>query len=128
MSIAIRFVGGPADGRSLQVSGDEPPWMYRIPLEPSLADFVTAPLEYRPLQVAEYEPVLADGWPSRADDGAYLYRHRAARLTPEERLALEQRRREAQAAAEARKARLDSAWREVLKERPDFPEDWRDAF
>lgn len=128
MSNEIRFVGGPADGRTITASGDEPPWLYRIPLPTSIADLLAAPLEVGPIPVAEYEPVLSDGWPSRAGDGAYLYRHRAAPVPPEERARLEQARREARAAEAARAAELDETWREIREQRPHFPADWRDLF
>lgn len=128
MSIEIRFVGGPADGRTFAIPDETPPWLYFIPLAPSLADLLSSSLEPSPIQKAEYEPRLERGRPYRADDGAYLYDHRTMPLTPEQRTALAEGRREAEAAEERRAAELDAAWREVRKERPDFPEDWRDAF
>lgn len=102
--------------------------LYHIPLVPSIADLMTSPLEPSPTQTADYEPRLEGGRPCRADDGAYLYRHRAVPLTPQERTALTEARREARAAEARRAADTDVAWREVRKERPDFPEDWRDLF
>ncbi|MEV0220930.1 hypothetical protein [Streptomyces sp. NPDC050704] len=128
MSIEIRFVGGPADGRTLTIPADEPPWRYFIPLVPSLADLMADPFEPSPTQQAEYEPQFDGGRFRVADDGAYLYRHRAAPLTPEERDALARGRAEVRAAEERRAAELDASWREIRKERPDYPEDWRDAF
>ncbi|MGW2048514.1 hypothetical protein ACWCPF_25530 [Streptomyces sp. NPDC001858] len=128
MSITIRLVGGPADGRTLPVSDDEPPWRYLIPLPTSVADLLSTSLEPDPIPAAEYEPILSGGWPSRADDGAYLYQHRVPPVTPEQRQALERSQREAQAAEEARAAETDAAWQEIRRERPHYPEDWRDLF
>lgn len=128
MSITIRFVGGPADGRTLGIPDASPPPLYLIPLAPSLADLLSASLEPGPIQKAEYEPQFEGGLFRVADDGAYLYRHRVAQLTPEERAALAESRREARAAEERRAAELDEAWREIRKVRPDFPEDRRDLF
>jgi hypothetical protein len=132
MSITIRFVGGPADGRAIPVSGDQPPPIYLIPMPPSLPEYLADLGELAPaaltIPVAEYEPIHSSGWPSRADDGAYLYRHRAAPVTPEARHALEESRRKAQAAEERRAAELDEAWQEIRRERPHFPPDWRDLF
>lgn len=128
MSIEIRFVGGPADGRTYAIPDATPPLRYFIPLAPSVADLLTASLDPSPTQKAEYEPQLEAGRPRRADDGAYLYRHRAAPLTSEQRAALAEGRREARAAEERRAAEMDEAWREVRKERPDYPEDWRGLF
>jgi hypothetical protein len=79
-------------------------------------------------QAAEYEPLREDGWARRADDGAYLYRHRPAPVSPEERRALEQAREEARLAEERRSAELREAWEEIRKERPGYPGDWRDLF
>jgi hypothetical protein len=128
VSIEIRLVGGPADGRTYAVSGETPPLLYFIPIEPSLADMLSSSLEPSPIQKAEYEPQFEDGLFRVADDDAYLYRHRAAPLTPEQRAALDEGRREARAAEEQRKAEMDEGWREIRKERPGFPEDWRDLF
>ncbi|TFI30191.1 hypothetical protein [Streptomyces sp. 4R-3d] len=89
MSITIRFVGGPADGRSYVIPDTEPPLLYQIPMLPPLAEYLAAPLdEPAPIAKADYEPLLDNGWPSRADDGAYLYRHRPGRVTPEDRRSL----------------------------------------
>lgn len=128
MSITIRFVGGPADGRTLEIPDASPPPLYFIPLAPSLADLLSVSLEPSPIQKAEYEPQFEGGLFRVADDGAYLYRHRVAPLTPEERDALARGRAEVRAAEERRSAELDEAWREIRKERPDFPEDRRDLF
>ncbi|MFJ4356943.1 hypothetical protein ACIP25_11800 [Streptomyces massasporeus] len=128
MSIEIRFVGGPADGRTYAIPDDAPPPLYLIPLAPSPGELFASSLEPSPIQKAEYEPLWQDGWLRRADDGAYLYQHRAAPPTPEERETLEQARREARAADERRDAETDEAWREIRKERPGFPADWRDLF
>lgn len=128
MGIQIRFVGGPADGRAMAIPDETPPWLYFIPLVPSLADLLSSPLEPSPIQKAEYEPRLECGRPCRVADGAYLYQHRVAPLAKEQRTALAEERREARAVEERRATGLDAAWREVRKERPHFPEDWRDAF
>lgn len=128
MSIEIRFVGGPADGRTLTVPDDVPPFRYLIPLAPSIADLVADPLDFSPIRTAEYEPQFEGGLFRVAGDGAYLYRHRAAPLTEEERDALARGRAQLRAAEERREAELDAAWREVRKERPDFPGDRRYLF
>ncbi|MBR8638563.1 hypothetical protein KEF29_02935 [Streptomyces tuirus] len=128
MSIEIRFVGGPADGRTYAIPDDSPPPRYLIPIAPSVSDLFANSLEPSPIQTAEYEPLRQDGWQRRADDGAYLYQHRAIPPTPEERKALGQARNEARAAEERRGAETDAAWREIRKERPGLPADWRDLF
>ena len=128
MGITIRLVGGPADGRTLPVSNDEPPPLYLIPITPPISDLFTGSSEPTPTRAAEYEPLWQDGWPRRADDGAYLYQHRVAPLTPEERDDLERARHEARAAEERRAAETDAAWQEIRKERPHYPADWRDLF
>lgn len=128
MSITIRFVGGPADGRTLEIPDASPPPLYFIPLAPSLAELLSASLEPGPIQKAEYEPQFEGGLFRVADDGVYLYRHRVTPLTPEERDALVRGRAEARAAEQRRAAELDKAWREIRKVRPDFPEDRRDLF
>lgn len=127
MSITIRFVGGPADGRTLEIPDASPPPLYLIPLAPPLAELLTISLEPSPIRTAEYEPQVERGMLRVADDGAYLYRHRAAPLTPEERDALARGRAEARAAEERRTADLDETWREIRRERPHYPEDWRDV-
>ncbi|MFD4547326.1 hypothetical protein [Streptomyces sp. NPDC058466] len=126
MGIEIRLVGGPADGRTYAIPDDAPPPLYLIPLPPSLADLLTRSLEPSPTEKAEYEPQWEGGWPRRADDGAYLYQHRAAPLTAEARDELARRRAETQAAEARRSAELDEAWQEIRRERPGYPEDWRD--
>ena len=128
MSIQIRLVGGPADGRTLAIPNETPPLLYFIPIESSVADLLTSSLEPSPIRKAEYEPQFEGGLFRVADDGAYLYHHRAAPLTPEQRAALAEGRREARVAEEQRKAEMDEGWREIRKERPGFPEDWRDLF
>lgn len=128
MGIAIRFVGGPADGQTLAIPDASPPPLYFIPLAPSIADLMDVPLEAAPIRKAEYEPQFERGLFRVADDGAYLYRHRADPLTAEERKDLAGRRAEARAAEERRAEELDAAWREIRQERPGYPEDWRDAF
>lgn len=126
MSIEIRFVGGPADGRTLAIPDASPPPLYLIPLAPSITELMDVSLEPGLTQAAEYEPQLEAGLFRVADDGAYLYRHRAAPLTSEERGALARKRAEAQAAEERRAAELDETWQEIRRERPHYPEDWRD--
>jgi hypothetical protein len=128
VSIEIRLVGGPADGRTYAIRDETPPPLYFIPLAPPLSDLLSSSLEPSPIQKAEYEPQFENGLFRVADDGAYLYRHRAAPLTPEQRAALAEGRREARAAEEQREAEMDEGWREIRKERPNFPEDWRDLF
>lgn len=130
MGIEIRFVGGPADGRSVGFSGEEPPWVYRVPLPPSLSELLASPMDFRPapIPVVEYEQLREGSWPRRADDGAYLYQHRPAPVSPDERRRLARARREARAAKARREAELDAAWRAIREERPHFPEDRRDAF
>lgn len=126
MGIAIRFVGGPADGRTLTIPNEDPPPLYLIPTPPPLAELLTASLSPTPIPKAEYEPIHENGWPRRADDGAFLYGHRPAPVTTEERRALEDARREKRAAEEQRAAELDETWREIREQRPHFPADWRD--
>lgn len=126
MSIEIRFVGGPADGRTYAIPDDAPPLLYLIPLAPPIGELFARSLEVSPLQTAEYEPVWENGWPRRADDGAYLYQHRAAPLTAEDRDALARDRAEVRAAEERRATELDEAWQEIRRERPHYPESWRD--
>jgi hypothetical protein len=128
VDIVIRFVGGPADGQTQAIPDASPPPLYFIPLAPSLAELMDTSLELSPIKKAEYEPQIKAGRPHLADDGAYLYRHRAVPLTPQERDALAQRREESRAAEERRAADLDRAWREIREERPNYPENWRDAF
>jgi hypothetical protein len=128
VGIAIRLVGGPADGRSFPIPDEQPPPLYLIPTPPPLAALLAGPFEPAVTSAAEYEPLRDSGWPRRADDGAYLYGHRPAPVTAEERRALEDARREKQAAEEKRAAELDETWDEIRKERPGFPADWRDLF
>lgn len=127
MSIEIRFVGGPADGRTFAIPDDVPPPLYLIPLAPPISElFPSGRVEPAPIRKAEYEPLRENGWPRRADDGAYLYQHRAAPLTVEERDALARGRAKVQAAEAQRVAELDAAWQEIRRERPHYPTDWRD--
>lgn len=126
MPVTIRFVGGPADGRTYAIPDASPPPLYLIPLAPSVGELFSS--EPTPTRTAEYEPIWKNGRPSLADDGAYLYQHRVAPLTADEREALVRRRQEVRAAEERRNAELDEAWREVHRERPGFPESWRDLF
>lgn len=128
MGLEIRLVGGPGDGRTYAVLDATPPPLYFVALPPSAADLLSTSLEPTPILKAEYEPQFENGLFRVADDGAYLYRHRVVPLTPEQRAALAEERREAKAAEELRTARVDENWRKVREERPDFPEDWRDLF
>jgi hypothetical protein len=128
VSIEIRFVGGPADGRTYAIPDAAPPPIYFIALPPSPADLMSSSLEPSPIRKAEYEPQFENGLFRVADDGAYLYRHRAVPLTAEQRAALAEERREARAAEERRVAEMDENWRKIREERPDYPEDWRDLF
>lgn len=128
MSIEIRLVGGPADGRTYAIPDASPPPIYFIALAPSLTELLSASLEPTPVQKAEYEPQFENGLFRVAEDGAYLYRHRAAPLTPEQRAALADGRQEAKAAEERRAAEMDENWQEIRRQRPDYPEDWRDLF
>lgn len=128
MSIAIRFVGGPADGRTMPVSGLEPPPLYVVPNPPPLAEALAGPIDVAPIPTAEYVPILERGEYQRTRDGVFLYRHRAASPTVDERRKLEEKRREAREAEERRAEELDDAWREIRKERPGYPESWRDLF
>lgn len=128
VTITIRFMGGPADGRTLAIPDASPPPLYLIPLAPTAAELMDISQEPSPIRKADYEPHIKDGLFLVADDGAYLYRHRAAPLTPEERDALARGRAKNRAAEEQRTAMLDETWQEIRKERPHYPEDWRDAF
>jgi hypothetical protein len=128
VGIAIRFVGGPADGRTLAIPDASPPPLYLIPLAPTIAELLTISLEPGPIQKAEYGPQIEGGLFRVADDGAYLYRHLATPLTPEDRDALACGRAEARAAEERRAAELDETWQEIRRERPHYPADWRDLF
>lgn len=127
MSGTIRLVGGPADGRTLTISDPSPPLRYLIPLVPAVTELVTSS-EPAPVRTAEYEPQFEGGMFCVAEDGAYLYRHRAAPLSPHERDALARKREESHAAEARRDAERDEAWQEIRKERPGYPEDWRDLF
>jgi len=128
MDITIRFVGGPADGRTLAIPDASPPPLYFIPLAPSIADLMDTSLEPSPIRKAEYEPQIEGGLFRLGDDGSYLYRHRAVPLTPHERDVLARKREESRAAEDRRAAELDEAWQEIRKERPGYPESWRDLF
>lgn len=128
VNMAIRFVGGPADGRTMTISGVEPPPLYLVPNPPPLAEALANPLGLAPIPKAEYVPILECGEYQRARDGVFLYRHRVAPSTADERRTLQEKRRAAREAEERRAAELDEAWREIRRERPDFPEGWRDAF
>ncbi|MFD5221317.1 hypothetical protein ACFWMH_27130 [Streptomyces tendae] len=127
MGITIRFVGGPADGRAYAIPDAAPPPLYLIPLAPPLSElFPNGRVEPTPIQKAEYEPLRENGLPRRADDGAYLYQHRADPLTAEEREALAGEHEECRMAEARRRAELDETWQEIRRERPHYPKSWRD--
>lgn len=129
MSITIRLVGGPADGRSFTLPDEQPPLRYLVALPRPVTELLTAPAwppPFTEIPTAEYEPLRENGWLRRADDGAYLYGQRTVPVSPEARRAMEDARREARAAEEKRAAELEEAWREIREIRPHFPEDWRD--
>lgn len=128
MSRTIRFVGGPADGQTTAIPDASPPPLYFIPLATSIAELMDASLDPGPIRKAEYEPQFSDGRFQVGDDGAYLYRHRVAPLTPQERDALARKREASRLAEERRAAERDKIWQEIRQERPDYPEDWRDLF
>jgi hypothetical protein len=119
-------LGGPADGRTYAIPDAVPPPLYLIPLAPPISELFASSLEPTPTRAAEYEPLRENGRPRIADDGAYLYKHRAAPLTAEERDVLARERVKVRAAEERRTAELDEAWREIRRERPHYPESWRD--
>ena len=80
MGMTIALVGGPADGRQFAISDDHPPFRYYVPIErPLVIDLSepSNPFDFMPsfLERAEYEPMLENGWLSRADDGAIRYRY-----------------------------------------------------
>ena len=126
MYIALRFVGGPADGRTMTIPNLEPPPLYLIPNPPPLSEALANPLEFAPIPTAEYVPILEGGEYQRTRDGVFLYRYRVAPPTADERLRLEEKRREAREAEERRATELDETWREIRRERPHYPADWRD--
>src|SRR5262245_43737639 len=103
MTLTIRFVGGPADGRTLAIPDTSPPPLFLVPLAPSIAELMDSMLEAGPINTAEYEPQFTGGLYEITDHGAYLYRHRAVPLTAEQRDALARGREEARA-AKARRA------------------------
>jgi hypothetical protein len=93
VNIAITLVGGPADGREVIVPDAAPPFVYKVALPKPLTTLLAGgalDLPQRSYSVAQYGPVLADGWPSVTDDGRYRYRflgmeeepHVQARPTP----------------------------------------------
>lgn len=128
MTVTIRFVGGPADGRTMAIPDQTPPPLYLIPPPPTITDLLAVSISPEPMRAAEYEPLRDAFGPRLADDGAYLYGHKAKPLTPEERRSLERARREEREAEERRAAETDEAWREIRRERPNYPADWRDLF
>lgn len=127
MSTLLRFVGGPADGRMLAIPAVDPPPVYLIPVIPPLWEMLAAS-HGAPVAttVIEYELRWSGGKPFRADDGAYLYQQRPTSVRPEDRQAREAARRAARSAETRRAADLDETWREILRERPQYPADWRD--
>jgi hypothetical protein len=50
MGITIRFVGGPADGRTYEIPDENPPPLYLIPVAPSLSELFASSLEPSPIQ------------------------------------------------------------------------------
>ncbi|MEV3857753.1 hypothetical protein AB0J38_25935 [Streptomyces sp. NPDC050095] len=128
MTIQLRFVGGPADGRTVTIADDYPPPRFLVPQERPLSELWVDPLAppQPSFHTEEYEPLYENGMPRRADDGAVLCRHRPAAVTSDDRRALDEKRREAQADQERRDANLDETWREIREQRPHYPEDWRD--
>ena len=128
MTVTIRFVGGPADGRTMTIPNEMPPPLYLIPILPTITDLLAASVSPEPTRTAEYEPLRDAFGPRLADDGAYLYGHRAKPPTPEEQRSLERARREAREAGERRSAEMDGTWQEIRRERPNYPADWRDLF
>lgn len=126
MGVTIRFLGGPADGRTYEIPNDVPPPLYLIPISPPLAELFNASVDPTPTKHAEYEPSRENGWPRRADDGALLYQYRVPPVTPEERTRLERDRRAAEERERVRQAELDEGWRQIREQRPHYPESWRD--
>jgi hypothetical protein len=77
MGITITLVGGPADGQSMTIPQDEPPWTYFVPIyEPFEAGLITAGFDTPQMALAEYEPMRVGGWLSRDDDGTVRYSYR----------------------------------------------------
>lgn len=126
MSIEIRFVGGPADGRTYAIPDDVPPRRYLIPVIRPLAEMRLDIIEPALTGTAEYDQMREGGGPRRADDGVYLYQYRVPPVTPEERQVLEKARRDAEDREQRRAAELDATWQEIRRERPQYPCDWRD--
>lgn len=124
MAIRIRLLGGPADGEVFPLLADTPPLRYLVPLRPSLSALLSG--DCIPAEHEEYEPVRRDHHLDLADDGAYLYRHRAKPLTTEQRQELEAGRLKLRAEEERRDRELDETWAKIREERPGYPEDWRD--
>lgn len=81
MSIAITFVGGPADGILMAIPYDQPPPLWRMPITPSITELVLDDLaDPITLRAAEYEPLREKGQQSFDREGHYRYRYRG---TPE---------------------------------------------
>jgi len=110
----------------MPISGLEPPPLYLVPNPPPLAEALENPLDLAPIPTAEYVPILEGGEYQRTRDGVFLYRFRVAPPTADERLALEEKRRAARESEERRAAELDETWQEIRRERPHYPESWRD--
>jgi hypothetical protein len=125
MGVTIRFIGGPADGRTYAIPNETPPPLYLIPIAPPLAELFSTSIEPTLTKTAEYQPLHDGGWPRRADDGAFLYQHRVPPVTPEERARLERDRRDAADWERVRQAEIAEGWRQIREERPHYPEDWR---
>lgn len=123
MSLSLRLLGGPDDGRTVISSTALPPPLYLTPHLPSLADLFTPQPAADPARHAEYDLCLdRDGRPARAEDRAFLYRYRTPPTTVGQREKLDRERR----AAAARAAADDATWRRIRAERPHYPQSWRD--
>jgi hypothetical protein len=89
MSIAIALIGGPADGRDIILPDNAPPYRYRVVIEKPLAVILGLDdpfdITNRPYSVAEYEPILEQGWPSLTDDGRYRYGYHGMEPEPHPR-------------------------------------------
>ncbi|MDG9703787.1 hypothetical protein [Streptomyces sp. DH37] len=74
---AAVLVGGPNDGRRLDIAGRRPPEYLDTTVDPGppMADLDTQTI-YPTLRIARYRLALdEDGLPSRADDGAFRYQY-----------------------------------------------------
>jgi hypothetical protein len=71
----VEFVGGPADGTRMAVSGNPPPPLITLPVEQPLTLLLddVEPMESS-LRTANYGPILDEHWAcSRTDDGTWRY-------------------------------------------------------